>query len=165
MLAAIGILAGKKLYEKFAYFVYAFAIWDIFYYIFLKLTLNWPPSFLTWDVLFLIPWAWVGPVITPITCSILLVIMALLIIRFQDKGKEISISSLEWCLFILGMILTLYTWLSDYSRLIFTGNPEVYKLISTYIPTDYNWILFYVGILLVVVGITAFYERERKSKH
>ena len=32
MLITIAMLAGKKLYERFAYFIYVFAIWDIFYY-------------------------------------------------------------------------------------------------------------------------------------
>src|SRR3989344_2635925 len=90
MLVTIGLLAGKKFYEKFAYFVYAFAIWDIFYYIFLKLSLNWPSSLLTWDLLFLIPWPWIGPVIAPLICTVLMIVMTFIIIRFYDKGKKIS---------------------------------------------------------------------------
>ncbi|MEK6792710.1 MAG: hypothetical protein AABX95_02740 [Nanoarchaeota archaeon] len=55
MLITIGLLAGKTLYEKFAYFILSFAIWDIFYYVFLKAFLDWPQSWITWDLLFLIP--------------------------------------------------------------------------------------------------------------
>ena len=77
MLAAIAVLAGKKFYERFAYFLYAFAIWDIFYYISLKATLDWPSSFLTWDLLFLIPWPWIGPVLTPVLWSILFIILSI----------------------------------------------------------------------------------------
>lgn len=176
MLLAIGFLAGKKIYERLAYFIYAFAIWDIFYYIFLKLSLNWPISFLTWDILFLIPWPWVGPVITPILYSILFIIIALLIINFQDKGKEVKIFLREWILIIAGVILTLYTWLVDYGRIIigegfakdfFTlaNNPIFYNIISSYNPDNYNWAIYYIGILLVISGISLFYARIRKSKH
>ena len=55
MLIAIALLAGRTLDEKISYFLYSFGIWDIFYYIWLKVTLNWPPSLLTKDILFLIP--------------------------------------------------------------------------------------------------------------
>ena len=59
MLLAIAVLAGRNAKEKFAYFIYTFAIWDIFYYVWLKVTLDWPASLMTWDVLFLIPITWV----------------------------------------------------------------------------------------------------------
>ena len=36
MLLGIGFLAGKTAVQRFAYFIYSFAIWDIFYYVFLK---------------------------------------------------------------------------------------------------------------------------------
>src|SRR3989344_1428755 len=74
MLLTVGFLAGEKAYKKFAYFIYAFAVWDIFYYVFLKLTLNWPDSFLTWDLLFLIPWPWISPVLAPLLCTILIIV-------------------------------------------------------------------------------------------
>ena len=50
MLMAIGVLAGRTRTERFGYFIFTFAVWDIFYYLFLKLLLNWPESLLTWDV-------------------------------------------------------------------------------------------------------------------
>ena len=73
MLVTVAMLAGKKFFERSAYFIFAFAVWDIFYYVFLKVILDWPASLFTWDVLFLIPWPWVGPVITPVLCSLLMI--------------------------------------------------------------------------------------------
>jgi hypothetical protein len=60
MLVTVGMLAGKTPLQKFGFFLYLFGVWDIFYYVALKLFLNWPASFLTWDLLFLIPVTWVG---------------------------------------------------------------------------------------------------------
>jgi hypothetical protein len=37
MLLGIGFLAGRNTSERFAWFLYSFAIWDIFYYVFLRL--------------------------------------------------------------------------------------------------------------------------------
>lgn len=40
MLVSIGILAGRSFSTGFAWFMYSFAIWDIFYYVFLWLLLG-----------------------------------------------------------------------------------------------------------------------------
>ena len=69
MLLTIAILNAKTFSERFAWFIYAFAIWDIFYYIFLKIMILWPESLMTWDILFLIPTTWTGPVISPVIVS------------------------------------------------------------------------------------------------
>ena len=55
ILAAVGMLAGSRRWEKFGYFLVAFGVWDIFYYVWLKVLLNWPAGLLDWDILFLIP--------------------------------------------------------------------------------------------------------------
>lgn len=174
MLISVGILAGKKFCSRIAYFLYAFAVWDIFYYIFLKLALNWPSSFLTWDLLFLVPWPWAGPVIAPIICSILFIILAILILNFEDKNKKAKPATKEWLLFVGGVLLVLYTWLYDYGALIFGGgfaksfftlaeNLRFIDAVSNFIPAGYNWLLFSAGIVLTIIGIVLFYLRTTKS--
>jgi hypothetical protein len=74
MLGAVGFLAGKSLSSRFGAFIFMFGVWDIFYYVFLKAIVNWPPSLLTLDVLFLIPVPWIAPVIIPILISCLFVL-------------------------------------------------------------------------------------------
>lgn len=69
MLAAVGYVAFQKILKKIAAFFWAFAIWDIFYYIFLYLFLGWPPSLETIDVYCFIPWPWIGPVWLPLFIS------------------------------------------------------------------------------------------------
>ena len=46
ILFTIGLIATKSLIARFAVFIYAFAIWDIFYYIYLICLIGWPISFL-----------------------------------------------------------------------------------------------------------------------
>ena len=65
MLAVVGLIAGRSRWQRFSYFMIAFGVWDIFYYVWLKIMLNWPASLLDWDVLFLIPVPWIGPVVAP----------------------------------------------------------------------------------------------------
>ncbi len=69
MLVAIAWLAGRRWRERSAAFLYAFAFWDIFYYVFLWLLVRWPQSLKTVDVLFLIPVPWVSQVWYPILVS------------------------------------------------------------------------------------------------
>lgn len=75
MLLAVGIMSGNSTKQKIGAFLVAFGIWDIFYYVFLKFFTGWPKSLLDIDVFFLIPMPWIGPVITPIIVSSVLVII------------------------------------------------------------------------------------------
>lgn len=76
MLVGVAVLAGRTAHQRFAFFLIAFGVWDIFYYVFLKLLLGWPESLLTWDILFLLPVPWVGPVLTPCLVSLTMILMA-----------------------------------------------------------------------------------------
>jgi hypothetical protein len=69
MLLAVAYIAFEKYKEKILTFLWIFAIWDLTYYLFLKVILNWPPSFKTLDVLFLIPVPWIAPVWFPVAVS------------------------------------------------------------------------------------------------
>ncbi len=118
MLLCIGLIAGKTKHEKCAYFLYSFAVWDIFYYIWLKLILNWPPSLLTWDLLFLIPWPWVSPVLAPVISSCTMIFLAIVMIQGEEK-KNVYFHKTELLLLILGPLLQLYTFLIHMGNLSF----------------------------------------------
>lgn len=167
MLACIGLIAGKTHYEKFAYFLYSFAIWDIFYYIWLKVILNWPPSLLTWDLLFLIPWPWAGPVLAPLIVSFTMISLGWRIIAIGDQGRKVKITKKEWMLLVLGSLLILYTFLYDYGNLIISRGflPEFFTLASSgefqqivgnYVPSYYPWWLFILGEILILLAIFSF---------
>ena len=72
MLVAVSLLAGKTRRQKFAFFLWAFALWDIFYYVFLRIWLGWPCGLRDLDVLFLIPCPWVAEVWVPLLISCLM---------------------------------------------------------------------------------------------
>lgn len=87
MLAAVGFLFSSRLKKKILGFIWAFSIWDLFYYFFLYLFLKWPPSLLTADVYFLIPWPWIGPVWFPlILFSTLAVVSFWLIVKSKYES-------------------------------------------------------------------------------
>ncbi len=55
MLAAVGIAAAENRRQAWAYFMISFGVWDTFFYLWLKLFIDWPQSLMTWDLLFLVP--------------------------------------------------------------------------------------------------------------
>lgn len=76
MLLAIAVLAGETVRRRVAGFFVAFAVWDLTYYLFLRVLDGWPPSLLSLDVYFLIPVTWVGPVATPVLASSAVLLLA-----------------------------------------------------------------------------------------
>lgn len=64
MLVAVSALSAKTLRRATGAFLISFSLWDIFYYVFLKVLLDWPKNVFDPDVFFLLPYVWVGPVIT-----------------------------------------------------------------------------------------------------
>ena len=151
MLIIIGLIAGNTWQKKIGYFVFAFGVWDIFYYIWLFLFIQWPKSLFEWDILFLIPLPWWGPVITPIIISIFLILISyLLIIDFKLKIK-----SLDWVVFYLSIIIILYTFMEDSIKTILSGSININEVR----PSNFNWILFLIAyISMIITSIKAFYS-------
>jgi len=174
MLLAIGLVAGKSSAEKFAWFLYSFAIWDIFYYIFLKLLIGWPESLLTWDILFLIPVTWLGPVITPVIVALTMILLALVLMHFSQPPGKVRIIAREWAVFILGSIILILSWTWDYSGYILEHfsfleiwtipKGELFEAAQEYIPRKFNWGIFAAGELIVLSGIALIFLRLRRNQ-
>jgi len=143
MLACIGWIAGRRFLDRFAYFAFAFGVWDIFYYVFLKVILGWPESLLTWDVLFLIPLPWLGPVLAPVIVSVCLIGASLVILWREEAGRPVIIGPPQWIVAALGGILILASFLADPGA-----------MFQQQVPGPYNWLLFTLGVCAGVAGFT-----------
>src|SRR3989338_2221746 len=88
MLSSVSALAARKTKEWLAYFLLAFGIWDIFYYIFLNLTIGWPTSLFDLDIFFLLPTPVVGPIIAPLIISLILVVGSLFILKAANPKTK-----------------------------------------------------------------------------
>ena len=172
MLLGIGFLAGRSKLERFAWFLYSFAIWDIFYYVFLWLLIGWPSSLMTYDVLFLLPSTWIGPVITPIILSLTMIGFALLILIINRQNEDIKIPGISWLLLITGSVILILGFIWDYSAFIMESmtirdiwtlpKDHVLKLATEYFPRKFNWFLYILGELMILSGTLFFYLRIRK---
>ncbi len=156
MLWSLAALAGRGRIDKFAVFLFSFGLWDLFYYLWLKLMLDWPTSFFTWDVLFLIPVVWVAPVLAPVICAATMIAIALALLGVQQTRGALVLKKTESALFTVGCLIIFFTFIADYTTLLFrTGftagfinpaeNPQVLAAISQYVPSSYQWGLFTLG--------------------
>ncbi len=170
MFVCIGMLSGRNFPERLAGFLYSFGVWDIFYYIWLKALLDWPHSLFTWDILFLIPVVWVGPVLAPVICSLTMMAISLCIWNAHRKGHYTDIAPREWRLLISGAFLILITYITDYSLLIIKGgflsriwtlntDSDFQVAVSRYVPDTYNWELFLTGEVMILAALVLFNRR------
>ncbi|MCB0806862.1 MAG: hypothetical protein KDC05_13780 [Bacteroidales bacterium] len=173
MLVTAGMLTGRNAHERFGYFIFAFGIWDITYYLFLYFLLGWPESLLTWDILFLIPVTWVGPVIGPVINSLTMIALALMISHFTNTNSKTRIIGREWLLLILGSLVMIISYTEDYvsfllqkfrfGELFNPSKPDIMmEYAMHYVPQSFAWWIFLVGQGLLVVALILFWRRNRK---
>jgi hypothetical protein len=148
MLASVAALVGRSFIERFGFFCYMFGVWDIFYYVFLKISIGWPQSLLTWDILFLLPVPWVGPVWAPVLCSLFFIFFCLLIVRAEDQGHPLRPSLLEWCFSILGGVIIVASFCEEFR-----------DIIAGKTPRGFAWLLFLLGLGLGVASFVRAYAR------
>lgn len=152
MLAAAGMLAGKSRWGKFSYFLIAFGVWDIFYYVWLKLTLHWPATLFDWDILFLIPLPWIGPVIAPVLVSFVMIAGGLLMIRREEREGLFRATRLMQLLVLIGTLVILFSFLYD-----------VDATLTLQLPRAYRYELLAMGLLCYAIVLTLV-GRGSKSK-
>ena len=176
MLIGIGIIAGRSRSERFGMFIYAFGWWDLFYYVFLKLLIGWPDSLLTWDILFMLPTIWVGPVLAPCLNSLIMILLGGLISRYQGKQKKSGLKPVEWVFLVIGSLILLCTYMQDYagymsrhysiSEVFFTlPNKPMLEYATRYVPEHFNWFLFCIGQLIITLPVILYYLRMKKGNH
>jgi len=152
MLLSVTFLAGKKRWERFAYFMFLFGVWDVFYYIWLKVLLNWPASLFDWDILFLIPLPWISPVIAPVSVSLLMIIFSILISRSIHKGFGFNPRLLSSILALSGITLILYSFMHDINATLHQQMPK---------PYHYDFLI--IGDSLIIVAFLIAYVKRKDN--
>ncbi|PKP00775.1 MAG: hypothetical protein CVU14_06820 [Bacteroidetes bacterium HGW-Bacteroidetes-9] len=170
MLVTIGLIAGKNAIQKFAFFLFSFAVWDIFYYVFLKLLIGWPASLFTWDILFLLPVPWIGPVLVPCILSLTMMLFTAMVIYLQQKQHPVIIRWFDWAMIIAACLIILITFTYDYFSIILSsGTPAnadgMLEQLKGYVPEYYNWFAFIIGEIILLYGFSFIFARNLKSKN
>ena len=141
MLAAAGMAIASNFRQGLAGFMIAFGVWDIFYYVFLRLLIGWPETLMTWDILFLVPVPWVGPVISPVLVSLLMIPAGGVILGFEAAGRPLRFRRLDWVAIFLGGLTVIVAFCWDWRQL--AGGA---------LPSHFNWPLFTIGVAIGAAG-------------
>ncbi len=140
MLLAISLLVGRNFRQRISLFMMSFGIWDIFYYVWLKIFLNWPPSLFSWDILYLIPVPWTGPVLAPVLVSLVLILAAFLILSLDRKNLHFALTKLEWILIGSAVFTIFVSFIFDFQNIVHRG-----------MPAPFRWDIFWVDLFRVLL--------------
>jgi hypothetical protein len=149
MILMVGILAGRTWRARWGYAALAFGIWDIFYYVFLKVLTSWPRTLLDWDILFLIPLPWWGPVWAPAAIAALMVVWGTLVTHFEDQPaiRVVGWKSMGAC--FLGMLLAPTLFMVDAYRVAGQGEHALRNML----PSHFHWHWFLLALVLMSAPI------------
>ena len=148
MLGGVAMAATRSARAWFAAFVLCFGVWDIAFYGFLKALLGWPESLWTWDILFLLPVPWVGPVLAPMLVSASMIAAGALLLWREHNAQPIEIDGVRWGAIVAGGLIILAAFMVDFRNAAGGGNPNAF-----------HWGVFAAGEAL---GIIAFASALRR---
>jgi hypothetical protein len=150
MLAAVALAMARNFQHWLAAFMIAFGIWDIFYYVWLRVLIGWPASLATWDILFLLPVPWVAPVIAPVLVAISMIVAGVAVLWRQSRERPIDFAWFHWALVFGGGLIIVVAFCWDFRNAVEGGWPH-----------PFNWPLFVTGELVGLAGFAHAYRRER----
>lgn len=146
MILAVAMLVQTSPARRFAVFLFVFGVWDIFYYVWLKVLIGWPVSWLEWDILFLIPLPWLGPWLAPFFIAMLFVLWGGWVL-VHDRAPIFSRKSV--IIFCFGAMLGLGSFLQP----ILAAMASVTEGNAEFRPESFGWWLYFAGLLLMTVGL------------
>jgi len=149
MLIAVGMLAAREWRKRVAYAVIAFGVWDIFYYVFLRIMSQWPTSPTDWDVLFLLPLPWWGPVWAPVCIALLMIVWGTFESQSAESMRPTWLSRTLWTAGVFGIALALYVFMADALRSL----PRGIEATRSVLPTSFNWLAFCAALSLIAAPV------------
>jgi hypothetical protein len=141
LLGAAALLMARNVRQWLAGFMIAFGLWDVFYYVFLKLLVGWPQSLWTWDALFLWPTVWAGPVIAPVLVAGLMIVAGVAVLWREARGRPVRFAWVHRVLIIVGAGILVVAFCWDWRNTSAGG-----------LPNPFNWPLFLVGLAAGAAG-------------
>ena len=141
MLAGVALAIAGNLSQWAAAFVVAFGVWDITFYLFLKLLLGWPASLLTWDILFILPVPWASPVLAPVLVSVAMIVSGIWQLRSDTTPDPVRLDLWNWIGILGGAATIIVSFTLDYRNIASGG-----------IPHAFNWAVFGLGTMIGILG-------------
>lgn len=160
MLFTVGWLAGTTTRSRLAYALVTFGLWDIGYYVFLVPLTGWPHSILDWDILFLIPLPWWGPVLAPVSIAVLMIIGGTLVARHDSVERPVRPGWVTGVAALAGAGLALYVFMADAIQALRAGGPSIRDLL----PERFLWPQFLVALALMAAPVVELAWRQARRQ-
>ena len=151
MLFTVGWLAGRTWRSRLAFTLLAFGVWDIAYYIWLIPLTGWPSSLTDWDILFLIPLPWWGPVWAPVSIAALMILFGVTVARHDSVEHPLWPGRTTTRLGLLGGLIALGVFTTDGLRAITDGGGVAQ--LRDLLPVWFNWPLFLIALALIAAPV------------
>jgi hypothetical protein len=139
MLGSVAHLAGRNFWQRLGVFCFLFGVWDLVYYVVLWGVLDWPQTLFTWDILFLLPFIWAGPVITAVLVAVSLIAAGVILLLGSETPNP---DRWAWIGAALSIGLLLAAFMANHRAVRAGAQPD-----------GFPWIPYGVGL---VIGWGAF---------
>jgi hypothetical protein len=150
LLGAVAVAAVRGTAARLAAFLVLFGAWDLVYYAALRLMLRWPADVGAWDLLFLLPVRWIGPVYAPLAVAAVMVATGCLALMHEARRGPFrvrlrhGVGAAAGALLILSSFIRPATWGLDAGL---PGRYPVERLVAG-----------------LVVGVAAFLDAWRANR-
>lgn len=152
MLLCAASLAVRGGARRLGAFLLVFAAWDIFYYLWLYAAIGWPAGVADWDILFLIPLPWVGPVWSVLLiCAGMLAFSALFLRASEEAPFAPGLPG--WGTGVAGAAVVIATYVLEWKKIGYGGG----------IPSGFNIPAFLLGILMLAASGWITYRKTQSA--
>jgi len=152
MLLCAASLAVRGGARRLGGFLLAFAVWDVFYYLWLYVTTGWPAGVTDWDILFLIPLPWVGPVWSVLLLCAGMLAFSILFLRAPEDAP-FAPGLAGWASGVAGAAAVIATYILEWKKIGYGRG----------IPSGFSFPPFLLGILLLAASGWITYRKTQAA--
>jgi len=148
MLVGCAIAAGRTKVQRIASFLFLFGAWDVFYYLWLRVITElthfpvFPASLGAWDILFLIPVPWTGPVCAPMIVAATMALLSGMLVFAERRGARLKPDLRFWVIEAIAFLMIFGSFIWNYG-----------DVLAGKVPSSYPWWLLFPA---EIIAITAF---------
>lgn len=141
MLLSVSYLSFRGEARRMGAFLLLFTVWDVFYYVWLHVTIGWPAGLADWDVLFLIPLPWVGPVWSVLVICAGMLVFSVLFLQAPEDA-QFTPGAWGWICGLSGTVAVVATYIREWAMIGY----------GTGVPTRFSFFPFLVGLGLLGIS-------------
>ena len=138
MLASVALLSVRGGARRMGAFLLLFSVWDVFFYAWLRIAIEWPAAVTDWDILFLIPLPWVGPVWSVLVICAGMAVFSVVFLR-MPKEAPLSPGFLGWVCGAAGAAIVIATYILEWKKIEFGQG----------VPADFSLGPYLAGVVLL----------------